>query len=195
MREAERVHSTLIGKNALRVVASKTTAASLPPDDPIYAAIEAHQRAHRGHIDAVRVEFAFEENTVSERNMNAEQRGKFAILQNATAAAAHQLEKTSNALVTTKPTTVAGIDAVCRYTKSLLGDGSFRPSSGFRIRRRGNGHGRFLRYDRRRHRGHGLTTGRGLRSRAHTAGADLKPAALTRPAFLLALAGSEICCC
>jgi hypothetical protein len=36
---------------------------------------------------------------------------------------------------------------------------------------------------------------RGAQVRPHTAGADLKPAALTRRVFLLALAGSESCCC
>jgi hypothetical protein len=44
-------------------------------------------------------------------------------------------------------------------------------------------------------RAHSFQNGAGLRSRAHTAGADLKPAALTRRVFLLALAGSESCCC
>src|ERR1700674_5844018 len=44
--------------------------------------------------------------------------------------------------------------------------------------------------------GHAKTgDGAGLRSRAHTAGAGLKPAALTRRVFPLALAGSESCCC
>ncbi len=39
-----------------------------------------------------------------------------------------------------------------------------------------------------------MDLGAGLRTRAHTADADLKPAALTRRVFLLALAGSESCC-
>jgi hypothetical protein len=40
-----------------------------------------------------------------------------------------------------------------------------------------------------------INQGAGLRSRAHTAGEGLKPSALTRRVFLLALAGSESCCC
>jgi hypothetical protein len=52
-------------KSILRIVAASTPAAVGPPvDDPIYAAIEAHQKAFRSHIEAVRVEFAFEEDTV-----------------------------------------------------------------------------------------------------------------------------------
>jgi hypothetical protein len=42
-------------------------------------------------------------------------------------------------------------------------------------------------------RAHSFQNGAGLRSRAHTAGADLKPAALTRWVFLLLLSGPAIC--
>jgi hypothetical protein len=111
-------------KPAFRIVAAGTTAAGVGAD-PIYAAIEAHLKAHRGHVEAVRVEFAYEEDTVCARDMDPEQKRAFALLQDATSAAADQLEKTSIALVTTKPTTVTGIGAVCRYMKSLLlGEGT-----------------------------------------------------------------------
>jgi hypothetical protein len=44
-------------------------------------------------------------------------------------------------------------------------------------------------------RAHSFQNSAGLRSRAHPAGADLTPAAVTRRVFLLALAGAESCCC
>jgi hypothetical protein len=103
-----------------RIVAASTPAAAGPPVDPIYAVIEAHQKAHRDHIDAVRVEFAFEEDTVCQRDMDAQQLGAFTLLQDATSAAGDRMEEMSISLVTTKPTSLAGIGAVCRYLKSLL---------------------------------------------------------------------------
>jgi hypothetical protein len=111
-------------KPLLRAVAVPTPASASPPVDPIYSVIEAHQKAHRGHIDAVRVEFGYEENIGCRHDMSAEQLREYDVLGTATAAAADQLEETSVALVTAKPTTLAGIGAVCRYMKSLLGDGT-----------------------------------------------------------------------
>jgi hypothetical protein len=111
-------------KPAFRIVAASTPAAAVPAVDPIYAAIQVHHQALRGHIDAVRVEFAYEENAGCRRDMNAEQLREHDVLGTVTAAAANQLEETSVGLVTVKPTTLAGIGAVCRYMKSLLGDGT-----------------------------------------------------------------------
>jgi hypothetical protein len=111
-------------KSTLRMVAAPKSAADSPPVDPIYAAIEAHQKAHRGHVEAVRIEFAFEESTICERDMDAEQRRTLAGVQKATSAAFDRMEKTSIALVMTKPTTLAGIGAVCRYLKLVLEDGT-----------------------------------------------------------------------
>jgi hypothetical protein len=110
-------------KFLLRAVEAPTRAAR-PPDDPIYSVIEAHQKAHRGWRDAVRTEFAYEDDTVAKSLMDAQQLGSFAVLEKATSAASDRLSKTSLALVTTKPTTIAGIGAVCLYMKSqLLGEG------------------------------------------------------------------------
>ena len=52
--------------------------------------------------------------------MDAEQLRSFALVRKATCVASDRLKETSLALVTTKPTTIAGIGAVCRYVKSLL---------------------------------------------------------------------------
>ncbi len=52
--------------------------------------------------------------------MDAEQLRAFTFLQNETSAASNRLEETSTALMTTRPATLAGIGAVCRYMKFLL---------------------------------------------------------------------------
>jgi hypothetical protein len=95
-----------------------------PQIDPIYAAIAEHQNGHRDHRGAVEAECAFDSSTPREREMTAEQIHTWAILQKATSTAFDRLEKTSGALVKTKPTTLAGIGAVCRYMKSLLEKGT-----------------------------------------------------------------------
>jgi hypothetical protein len=102
-----------------RIVAASTPAA-VGPVDPIYSVIEAHQKAHRDYRDAVRIEYAYEDNAVTKSLMDAQQLGSFALLEKATSAALGRLSEMSLALVTTKPTTIAGIGAVCRYMKSLL---------------------------------------------------------------------------
>jgi len=108
----------------LRVVAAARVGAASPLVDPIYTAIEVHQKAFRGHIDAVHIEFTYEEAADGRWNMNAEQTRAFARLGDATHAAFLRMEEMGIALVTTKPTTLAGIGAVCRYLKSLLEDGT-----------------------------------------------------------------------
>jgi hypothetical protein len=106
-------------KFLLRAVAAPTRAAR-PPDDPIYSVIEAHQKAKRDERDAVRLADAYEDNTVCRPDMNSQQIAAHDGLEMAVSAAFDRLKKMSIALVTTKPTTVAGIGAVCRYMKSLL---------------------------------------------------------------------------
>ncbi len=111
-------------KPLLRAIAALITAGASPSDDPIYGAIEAHQRAYRGHVEAVHIEYAYEENTVLVRDMDAEQLAEYDVLERATCKAFARMHDMSIALVTTKPTTVAGIGAVCRYMKSLLEEGT-----------------------------------------------------------------------
>ncbi len=104
----------------LRAIAAPLPAGASPPDDPIYAVIAAHQSANRGHLEAVEAENAYEEAAGCRFNMNAEQARTFARLEEMTSATFDHLKGLSLTLVTTKPTTTAGIGAVCRYVKSLL---------------------------------------------------------------------------
>jgi hypothetical protein len=106
-------------KFLLRAVAAPTRAAR-PPEDPIYSVIEAHQKAKRDERDAVRLADAYEDNTVCKLNMNAQQTADHNELERAVSVAFDRLKEMSIALVTTKPTTIAGIGAACRYMKSLL---------------------------------------------------------------------------
>jgi hypothetical protein len=92
--------------------------------DPIYAIIEAHQNAYRDYSDGVDAENACEEAAGGQWNMDAEQQRMFARLKQVTGAAWTRMKALSSAMVTTKPTTLAGIGAVCRYMKSLLKEGT-----------------------------------------------------------------------
>jgi hypothetical protein len=107
-------------KLILRAVAVPARAGASPPIDPIYTAIEKHQKADRDLRDAVRIEDTYEDNTVAKCLMDARQLGSFAILEKSTSVALDRLSETSLALVTTKPTTIPGIGAVCRYVKARL---------------------------------------------------------------------------
>jgi hypothetical protein len=91
--------------------------ASALPDDPIYAAIERHRAACEAHREAVRVEFAFEE-----VGMTGEKLRQYQILQVATSAAFDDMDDVGCDLVNTKPTTLAGIVALCRYVEPLLNE-------------------------------------------------------------------------
>jgi hypothetical protein len=86
--------------------------------DPIYAVIERHRKAFAGHIEAVRVEFAFEE----AHDIEGVQREEYERLYAATGAAWHTMDEAGCDLVNTRPTTLAGILALCRYIKPVFGE-------------------------------------------------------------------------
>jgi hypothetical protein len=84
--------------------------------DPIYAVIEAHRKAAAGHIEAVRVEFAFEE----AHDIEGERKEEYDRLYAATGDAWDAMGEAARNLVTTKPATLAGILALCRYIGPLF---------------------------------------------------------------------------
>jgi hypothetical protein len=84
--------------------------------DPIYGVIEQHRKAARGHIEAVRVQFAYEEHG----GIQGERLEEYQRLDGETDEAYDRMEHASGDLVNTKPATLAGIVAVCRYVGTLL---------------------------------------------------------------------------
>jgi hypothetical protein len=86
--------------------------------DPIYAVIEAHRKATREHIEAVRIQFAYEE----EGGIKGERRQEYNRLVALTNAANDAMDEAGCSLVNTGPTTLAGILALCRYIKPLFGE-------------------------------------------------------------------------
>jgi hypothetical protein len=67
--------------------------------DPIYAVIERHRKAFAGHIEAVRVEFAFEE----AHDIEGVQREEYERLYAATGAAWDTMDEAGGDLVNTRP--------------------------------------------------------------------------------------------
>ena len=88
-----------------------------PAPDPIYAVIDLHRAACEAHREAVRTEFAFEE-----AGMTGQKLRQYQILQFATSAAFDNMTDVGCDLVNTKPTTLAGIVALCRYVEPLLNE-------------------------------------------------------------------------
>jgi hypothetical protein len=86
--------------------------------DPIYAVIERHRKASAEHIEAVRIEFAFEE----AHDIEGEQREEYERLYAASGTAYDEMDDAGCDLVNTRPTTLAGILALCRYIKPLFGE-------------------------------------------------------------------------
>src|SRR5450631_4127477 len=84
--------------------------------DPIYGVIEQHRKAARDHIEAVRVQFAYEEHG----GIQGERLEEYQRLDGETDKAYDRMEHASGDLVNTKPATLAGIVAVCRYVGTLL---------------------------------------------------------------------------
>jgi hypothetical protein len=84
--------------------------------DPIYDVIEQHRKASAGHIEAVRVEFAFEE----AHDIEGERKEEYDRLYAATGDAWDAMDEAARNLVTTKPATLAGILALCRYIGPLF---------------------------------------------------------------------------
>ena len=84
--------------------------------DPIYDVIEQHRKAAREHIEAVRIQFAYEEHG----GIQGERLEEYQRLDGETDEAYDRMEHASRDLVNTKPATLAGIVAVCRYVGALL---------------------------------------------------------------------------
>jgi hypothetical protein len=111
-------------RHFLTVVASGTVAmiptavsATAPAVDPIYAAIDAHRQAVAAHDAVTDVRAAF-----NDVNMNDEQKAQLAVLEAAGADAWDQLDDAGCDLVNSKPTTLAGVAALCRYVEPLLNE-------------------------------------------------------------------------
>jgi len=86
--------------------------AALP--DPIYAVIEQHRKAAREHIEAVRIQFAYEEHG----GKQGERREEYQRLEAAVDVAWVTMADAGCTLVNTRPTTLAGNritqKAICR---------------------------------------------------------------------------------
>jgi hypothetical protein len=111
-------------RHFLTVVASGTVAmiptavsATAPAVNPIYAAIDAHRQAVAAHDAVTDVRAAF-----NDVNMNDEQKAQLAVLEAAGADAWDQLDDAGCDLVNSKPTTLAGVAALCRYVEPLLNE-------------------------------------------------------------------------
>jgi hypothetical protein len=94
----------------------KAVAAALP--DPIYAVIEQHRKAARKHIEAVRIQFAYEEHG----GKQGERLQEYRRLEALTDTAYYAMDEAGCSLVNTRPTTLAGILALCRYIEPLFGE-------------------------------------------------------------------------
>jgi hypothetical protein len=85
--------------------------------DPIHDVIEAHRKAAREHHEAIDIHCAFEE-----CGMQGEKLEEYKRLTAATDAAYDRMEVVSLDLINTKPTTLAGILALCKYMEPLFGE-------------------------------------------------------------------------
>ncbi len=109
------------GATALTVAPARAAA---PAADPIYALIERHKQAVAVYDAATDVRARF-----NDINMNDEQRKQLAVLQDAVDEAWDPREEAAIDLLNTKPTTLAGIVALCRYIEPLLNaDGELPPA-------------------------------------------------------------------
>jgi hypothetical protein len=86
--------------------------------DPIYAVIEAHRKAAREHIQAVRIQFAYEEHG----GIQGERLQEYKRLEALTDTAYYAMDEAGCSLVNTRPTTLAGILALCRYIQPLFAE-------------------------------------------------------------------------
>jgi hypothetical protein len=85
--------------------------------DPIHDVIEAHRKAAREHHEAVDIHCDFEE-----CGMVGEKLEEYKRLTAETDETYDRMEVVSLDLINTKPTTLAGILALCRYMEPLFGE-------------------------------------------------------------------------
>jgi hypothetical protein len=86
--------------------------------DPIYDVIEQHRKAAREHIEAVRVQFAYEEHG----GIKGERLKEYRRIEAAVDVAWVAMADAGCTLVNTRPTTLTGILALCRYIEPLFGE-------------------------------------------------------------------------
>jgi hypothetical protein len=106
-----------VSATALPVEADAELVNAAPAVDPIYAVIEAHRRACTEHVEAVHIHMAFEE-----VGMEGEKLEKYNSLVAETDAAYDRLDDVGCDLINTKPMTLAGVLALCRYVKPFFGE-------------------------------------------------------------------------
>jgi hypothetical protein len=111
-----------LSANKINALAPKTPSKEITPSqgmegDPIYAVIEAHRRACTEHVEAIHIHMAFEE-----VGMTGEKLEKYNSLVAETDAAYDRLDDVGCDLINTKPTTFAGILALCRYVQPFFGE-------------------------------------------------------------------------
>ena len=118
MKDHSRRSALFMGAAAASVAAigMKAVAAAVP--DPIYDVIEQHRKAAREHIEAVRTQFAYEEHGGTQ----GERREEYERLVALTDAAYYAMDEAGCSLVNTRPATLAGILALCRYIEPLFGE-------------------------------------------------------------------------
>jgi hypothetical protein len=100
----------------LATVGIKAVAAATP--DPIYDVIEQHRKAAREHIEAVRTQFGYEE----EGGIEGERLQEYKRFEALVNVAYDAMDEAGCALVNTRPTTLAGILALCRYIEPLFAE-------------------------------------------------------------------------
>jgi hypothetical protein len=106
---------TLAAAAAMDPSVSQAVTVRIGPD-PIYDVIEQHRKVCAEHIEAVRVEFAFEE----AHDVKGERKEEYERLYAATGVAWDALDEAGCDLVNTAPTTLAGILTLCRYIGPLF---------------------------------------------------------------------------
>jgi hypothetical protein len=109
-----------LGANETNVLAPKTSSKEITPSqgieaDPIYEVIERHRKACAAHNEAINIHMAFEES-----GMEGEKLEKYKRLVAETDAAYDRLDDVGCDLINTRPTTLAGILALCRYISPLF---------------------------------------------------------------------------
>jgi hypothetical protein len=109
-----------LSANKINVLAPKTPSKEITPSqgiegDPIFAVIERHRKACIEHNEAIHIHMDFEE-----IGMTGAKLEKYESLVAETDAAYYRLDDVGCDLINTKPTTLAGILALCRYITPLF---------------------------------------------------------------------------
>jgi hypothetical protein len=114
---------TIAAAAAATTIAAKPAAAVGPiPADPIFAVIERHRKACGAHNEAIDIHMDFEE-----LGMTGAKLEEYKRLVAETAAAYDELDDAGLDLINTRPTTLAGIFALCQYIKPLFAEDEHSP--------------------------------------------------------------------